>query len=182
MRRLLSQGPVTLTVLAILGTCVGLFWPVASYVVPNDSATGIDPVTISDFNARYDVDAMGNLTALETITAVFPYGRHGIFRFFDQADPSDSHVRYRPKDITVRLDGSAVPVDLLWERGTRYRVAKIGDPDHYVSPGRHVYTIGYRIAGAVSPTSAGRGATDSSSWVGSDDSHAVFYWDVIAPG
>ena len=58
-----------------------------------------------DYQAEFRVSDDGRLDAVETITAEFPYGRHGIFRFFDLSDPSDSHVRLEPEDIEVRRDG-----------------------------------------------------------------------------
>ena len=36
-----------------------------------------------------------------------------------------------------------VPYQMLWEDGKRFRVAKIGDPDEYLSYGTHVFEIRY---------------------------------------
>jgi uncharacterized membrane protein YgcG len=95
------------------------------------------------------------LHAEERITATFPSGRHGIFRFWDVADTDDPAVRHVPEDIEVRMDGRPAEHELLWAGGARYRVAKIGDPDTYLTPGTHSYTIRYRIEGAVAPAPTG---------------------------
>ncbi len=176
-----TRGAWPFAVGAVVLTVIGLLLPVASSLVPAESATAPDPVTISDYKATFDVASNGDLKAVESITTEFPDGRHGIFRFWDLVDPSDSHVRLVPKDIDVRLDQAAVPFELSWQGGRRYRVAKIGDADSFVTPGRHVYTISYTVAGALGPTSAGSGDLDSSSW--SDSSRgSTFYWNVIPGG
>ena len=87
-----------------------------------------------------------------------------------------------PKSIKVGLDGKSVPYDLQWQRGRHFRVAKIGDPDSYVSSGTHVYTITYRIDGALAPSTAGPGTFASSSWTDKQPAQSVFYWNVVAQG
>src|SRR3954452_10231123 len=165
---------------ALLLTLVGLLWPAVAAYVPVSASTAPDPVRITDYRARFGVASDGDLAAVEQITAEFPFGRHGIFRFWDLADPSDSHARLVPEDIQVTYDDQPVPVDLSWQRERRYRVAKIGDPDSFVPPGQHVYTISYRIEGAIAPASAGPDV-GSSSWTGSGGGSA-FYWNVIPGG
>ncbi|MEO6606296.1 MAG: DUF2207 domain-containing protein, partial [Aeromicrobium sp.] len=173
---------IALRVLALLLTAGVLLVPVLIGLVPSASTTTPDPVSITNYAADYVVSADGTLAAKEVITADFPFGRHGIFRFWDLADPSDSRVRLVPKDIKVTLDGNSVPNQLLWENGRRYRVAKIGDPDNYVSAGPHTYTITYTIKGSLSPTSANPGRFESSSWTDKQKAESVFNWNVVAPG
>ena len=56
----------------------------------------------------------------------YPDYKHGIFRFFDVADPSDYQVRLVPRDIKVSRDGQAEPFEILREGQGRYRNVKIG--------------------------------------------------------
>ncbi len=171
-----------LRILALIVTAGVLLVPVLVGLVPSTTTTSPDPVTITDYTADYVVSADGTLAAKEVITAEFPFGRHGIFRFWDLADPTDSTVRLKPENIRVSLDDQPVPYGLQWESGRRYRVAKIGDPDSYVSPGSHTYTITYTIKGALSPTSANPGSFASTSWTDKQPAQSVFNWNVVAPG
>jgi hypothetical protein len=172
-----------LRILALLITVGVLFVPALIAMIPTDASTaGPDPVTITDYSADYLVASDGTLAAKETVTADFPYGRHGIFRFWDLKDPSDSKVRLKPHNIKVTLDGDSVPDELQWQNGHRYRVAKIGDPDSYVLPGSHTYVITYLVKGALSPTSANHGQFASSSWTDKQPAQSVFNWNVVAPG
>jgi len=142
------------TALAMVGL---LLVPVLASRGSTESSSGRDPVTITRYEAQYDVAADGTLRAVETIAVDVPEGRHGIFRYWDLADSADRGVRYRPRDVRIRLDGGPVPVLTTWEQGRRYRVAKIGDPDEYLAPGAHTYTIEYRIDGVLAPNEdAGR--------------------------
>ena len=176
MKRILLR----LVVLAV--AAVILLLPLLTAIAPDTTATGPDPVRVSDYQADYVVTAGGTLVAKETLTTEFPVGRHGIFRFWDLADPSDEHVRLEPRQIDVELDGRSVPVELSWRKGGQLRVAKIGDPDATVSPGTHTYTITYRIEGALSPTTVGNASDSSSSWADDRPSESVFYWNVVAQG
>ncbi|CUR58562.1 conserved membrane hypothetical protein [metagenome] len=170
---------VSLVALVLLGVVVVL--PLLMYVGGSgNESTGPDPVSVTSYDADLRIAADGTLTARETLETTFPYGRHGIFRFWDLVDPNDAHVRLVPRDIEVTLDGDEVPFELLWENGTRYRVAKIGDPDTTVLPGTHTYAISYRIDGALAPTSVGGDQT--SSWASDDDQASTFYWNVVAGG
>ncbi|MEO6471157.1 MAG: DUF2207 domain-containing protein, partial [Aeromicrobium sp.] len=176
MKRILASLVVALV------TAVGLFWPLLQALDTSGSATSPDPVTITDYHAVYTIAADGRLDAAETITAEFPYGRHGIFRFWDTADSANSGIRYVPKGIGVSRDGQGEKAALSWEKGKRFRVAKIGDADNYVSEGSHVYRIKYHIAGALAPTNTANGKDTSSSWAGKKKGHSLFAWQVVAPG
>ncbi len=140
----------------MLVAAVGLLWPIALNAF--DSAGGApatDPVTITDYDATFDVAQDGTLTAVEDITAEFPAGRHGIFRYWDLADQADPGVRYLPEITSITQDGAEATYDTSWESGRRFLVAKIGDPDITLSPGSHRYRISYSIDGSISPATAG---------------------------
>jgi hypothetical protein len=128
-----------------------------------------DPVTVTTYAADFLVVADGGLVGKETVTARFPAGRHGIYRYWDVTDRSDPRARLDPQDVSVTMDGRDVPLELSWEDGRRQRVARIGDPDTTLDPGQHVFTITYRIDGAVAPGTA-------------TSSPSVLAWDVVAPG
>lgn len=87
-----------------------------------------------------------------------------------------------PQNINVSLDGASEPASLSWETGKRFRVAKIGDPNAFVSPGSHVYRITYRIDGVLSPSSVRRGTFGSTSPGVDQAAKSVFAWSVVAPG
>ncbi|MFM9377239.1 DUF2207 domain-containing protein [Gordonia sp. VNK21] len=170
---------VGLSLAVLLLTVFGLFLPVINFS-SSDGTAESDPMTISDWRSEYDVSADGRLQAVETITAEFPYGRHGIFRQWDIADQgSDQNTRYVPEDVSVTMDGASVPVEMLWEQGRRIRVAKIGDPNSTVSPGRHTYVVKYHVDGVLAPGDTG-GGTGGGSW-GSPDA-SVFIWRLVPTG
>jgi len=93
-----------LTALATLLAAVGLLWPVVPALLPDTAEPQPDPVTITDYRADLRVDEDGVLRAEEQITARFPSGRHGIFRFWDVADAHDANARLFPDDIDVLMD------------------------------------------------------------------------------
>lgn len=173
VKRVLLSGAVALL------TLIGLTWSLVDFDTSTDSGT--DPVTITDYRATYHVERDGTMRASETVTADFPEGRHGIFRFWDVVDTSNSGVRLTPENIHVRLDGGSVPVAMSWEKHDRFRVAKIGDPDSYLAVGSHTYTIDYTVDGVIGPGM--RSASDSpgsAGWSGRDTSQ--FLWRVVADG
>ena len=114
-----------------------------------------DPVVFSNYKADFVVSADGRLDAVETITGEFPSSRHGIFRYWDVANQNSPRVRQKPEITSVLLDGEIVPYQMLWEDGERFRVAKIGDPDRYLTYGTHVFEIRYTIPGVLDPGSTG---------------------------
>lgn len=172
---------ILVSALVALVTAGGVFWPLLQSIDSSSPVPSVDPVTITDYQADYKVDANGHLDAVETLTTKFPSGSHGIFRFWDVTDAADDSVRYIPEEISVSLDGQAEQTELQWQKGRQFRVAKIGDPDSFVSAGSHVYRISYRIAGVLSPTGA-NGGSNSSSWAARQKGKAVFPWQVVAPG
>lgn len=159
---------VLLRVVTALVLALVLVAPVLIGQAPQDGGGGPDPVRITHYEADYDVARDGTLTATETITARFPAGRHGIFRYWDVADTADDSVRYRPRDIEVTRGGASEPMDLSWEQGRRFRVARIGDPDRTVPAGEHTYVITYEVPGVLAP--------------GVGEERSEFVWQVVAAG
>ncbi|HUS22536.1 MAG TPA: DUF2207 domain-containing protein [Aeromicrobium sp.] len=157
-----------------------LFVPVVAGMVPSSTSGAPDPVTITSYDARYGVDRDGVLTATETIVGDFPYGRHGIFRYWDLQDSADKKVRLRPQDFSVTRDGAPEPYTMLWEQGRRFRVAKIGSADTFLSLGAHTYVLKYRIKGALAHGSVKSGTT--ASWGAASAKASLFNWQVVAGG
>jgi len=119
--------------------------------------------------------------ALETITAEFPDARHGLFRYWDIADPNSPRVRHTPDVTSILLDSQPASYQMLWEDGERFRVAKIGDADQYLNAGTHVYEIRYAIDGVLDPASTGADKTFAESTGAAVTTGSVFYWNVIPP-
>src|SRR6476659_1765153 len=158
----------------------GLLWPL---VFRGDSAASYvsDPVVFSNYKADFVVNRDGRLDAVETITAEFPSGRHGIFRYWDVANQNSPRVRQKPEITSILLDGRPAPYQMLWEDGERFRVAKIGDPDQYLSWGTHVFEIRYSIAGVLDPGTTGADKSFAAGMGAPSTSPSVFFWNVIAP-
>jgi uncharacterized membrane protein YgcG len=124
-----------------------------------------DNATITDYAADFIVAGDGRLSVTETLKVSFPVDKHGIFRFFDLEDPNDSHVRLRPRNISVTRDGQSEPFEVLHEGQGRYRDVKIGSPSVTMS-GEHLYVIRYTINGVISPAGDG----------------SQFYWNLVPGG
>ncbi|MCB1289751.1 MAG: DUF2207 domain-containing protein, partial [Mycobacterium sp.] len=127
-----SKGRRVGLIFPVLLILIGLLWP-AVFTGSSQGSAVSDPVVITNLRADYTVDSDGLMQATETITTEFPRWRHGIFRFFDVGNPNESHVRQVPEVAEITLDGKPVPYTLLWQRADRFLVAKIGDPDSYLS-------------------------------------------------
>lgn len=176
MRRLFAWS-ITLLLLAF-----GVLWPVIFTGGGGSGAAAVDdPVVITDYDAEFVVDGNGRLDAVETITADFPSGRHGLFRYWDVTNPNSPRVRQPPEIKSILLDGQWVSYEMLWEEGQRFRVAKIGDPDEYLAYGEHVFEIRYSIDGVLDPETVGAGREFASSEGEPAESGSVFFWNVIAP-
>lgn len=165
---------------ALVGAAALLLLPAVATVGTGPSSTAPDPVTIASYDATYKVSTDGVLTGTETIVADFPFGRHGIFRYWDLQDAGDPHVRLTPRDFEVTRDGEQEPYTMLWEQGRRYRVAKIGAAETILSAGKHTYVLKYRIDGALAHGSVQTGTT--SSWGDSNATKSLFNWQVVAGG
>lgn len=171
---------VLVYLLLVLAAAVGLLWPTVRWAMP-DRAGVHDPVVIGHYEARYDIAADGHLDASEIITARFPSGRHGIFRFWDVSSPSNPGIRHTPTITAITMDGADVPFSTSEDRGPRYVVAKVGDPDRFVDAGTHVYRIDYTIDGVLDPAPTGAGHFTTTVG-GAPQTRSVFYWNVVAPG
>ena len=167
-------------VVLLLFIGLGLLWPVVFSPIPNDGAV-YDPVVISSLRAEYTVDRDGLMQANETITAEFPSGRHGIFRFWDVANINNSHLRQIPEIVAISMDDWPVPFEVMEQDNDRFLVAKIGDPESTLTAGTHVFGIQYRIAGVLDPGDTGAGKQFASS-TGDASAPSAFFWNVIAPG
>ncbi|MEI8081712.1 MAG: DUF2207 domain-containing protein, partial [Actinomycetes bacterium] len=161
---------------------IGLLWPLLGSNSSTESAS--DPVAVSQYTGDFTVAADGSMGATETLVAKFPGGRHGIYRFFDTSDLSNSKIRRVPKIISITRDGTPEPFTTSWESNERYLVAKIGNPNVFVTPGNHTYVIAYSVPGVISPIDAGSNKTFPST-AGENAStppQSTFYWNVVAPG
>ncbi|MBU3706065.1 MAG: DUF2207 domain-containing protein, partial [Mycobacterium sp.] len=154
-------------------------WP-AMFSGPSGGAQVDDPVVITTLRAQFDVDADGLMQATETITGEFPYGRHGIFRYWDISNANSFRARQVPDITEISLDGRPVPFQLSWEND-RFRVAKIGDPDSYLTPGSHTYRIRYSVPGVLDRGMTGADRKFASAIGDPGSAPSVFFWNVIAP-
>lgn len=160
----------------------GICWPLVT-IVPTGGQAPTDPVTISEYSADYRVGEDGGVDATETIVTEFPPDRHGIFRFWDRADPRDSGLRHQTHIVSVSRDGHPEPYSEYTEGDGRYLVAKIGDPEVLLPPGRHTFVISYDTSGGITPASAGPGPEfESTGGNPGVPARSVFWWDVIPTG
>jgi predicted membrane protein DUF2207 len=164
--------------LALIG--FGVLWPLV-FRGGAETSNVSDPVVFSNYRADYVVGRDGQLDAVETITAEFPSGRHGIFRWFDIGNQNNERLRQKPEITSILLDGEPASYQMLSEGGDRFRVAKIGDADIYLSQGTHVFEIRYSIAGVLDPGTVGADKTFAAATGEPSTSPSVFYWNVIAP-
>ena len=160
----------------VLGTALGLVVVVLVVLIPAafyDVSTGGDdvaePTTITRYFADFDIAGDGSMAVTETLTVDFPIGgRHGIFRFWDVADPNAPSLRREPRDVAVTLDGEAEEFEQYAEDNGSLPVAKIGSAYRTIRPGEHVYTISYVVDDVLID---GTGAPESQ-----------FYWNLIPGG
>ncbi len=169
------------TVIALALVVVGGFaiWVMKSGSSSSGSSSAPDPVSISHYDAQLVVGADGTLRAVETIDAEFPYGRHGIFRYWDEIDPSDPAARNPVTVISITRDG--VPEPVAMSRQGSIVVAKIGDAGVLLTPGTHRYVLTYSVPDVLRPVRdvPTAGAQVDGSRDGSERS--VFAWWVVAP-
>ena len=145
-----------------------MLWPAISYDWSTATAT-YEETTIRTYVADFTVDDDGDLHATETLTVDFPgYGKHGIFRFFDEADQSATNARREPYDISVTRDGSPEPFELLNENNGRITNVRIGSADVTIPAGEHTYVIDYKIDGVLEEGTTGQ--------------PTQFYWNLIPGG
>lgn len=154
---------VGLAVVALLAFIPAAFWNLGS------SDQAYEETSITSYVADFAVDEDGRMEVTETLTVNFPYsGKHGIFRFWDVADPNADHLRRVPHDIEVTRDGREEPWEQLEEGRGRYVVARIGSASVFIPPGEHVYEISYVVDDVLID--------------GTDGHDSRFYWDLIPGG
>ncbi|HET9874416.1 MAG TPA: DUF2207 domain-containing protein, partial [Mycobacterium sp.] len=183
--------PITLAKQLILSavlvalSILGMLWPLAQQSYSAKVAhAGDGPLndwqsTIDNYDATYRVAAGGRLEATEVLAVDLPAGRHGIFRFFPVADPTDPHARIVPTVTGVTMDDRPVPVSYSWRAARTFYVAQIGDPDATVSPGVHTYTIDYTIDGALVKAPAAPGDFATRAGDNPAPPAASFYYNVV---
>lgn len=150
---------------------LGITVSVPAWGITASTSSSPELTTISNYRADFTVSATGTMTAVETLAVDFPLAvaKHGIFRFFDTWNAHDPHAQpWVPEDISVTEDGRPAAVELSWKQGHRIRVVRIGNADRYVTPGKHVYRITYRVDKVLEKGSA---ATSSQ-----------FYWNLVPGG
>ena len=168
-----------LIVLALIA--IAVLWPL---VVTGSSSAGQvdDPVTFSEYRADFHVDGDGNLDATETITAEFPSGRHGLFRYWDVANPNSPRVRQKPAITSILMDGNPsgtrcsarAAAGSGWPRSATRTATWTGHPrlrDPLHDPG--VLDPGTPVPARNSPAPPVRPLTANSP--------SVFFWNVVAP-
>ena len=97
------------------------------------------------------------------------FDRHGIFRFFDRADPSAPHLRREPYDIEVLQDGQPAEVEFLTEDRGRFLVAQDRRPrPHLVVRASTRTAISYRVDDVLIDDPNGDGSR--------------FYWQLLPGG
>ncbi|MDG3012018.1 DUF2207 domain-containing protein [Rhodococcus sp. D2-41] len=174
MKRLIAS-----IVLVVL-TGIGLLWPLAEGTFGAGSVQpSTDPSVVTDYDATYQVAPDGHLEATETLVVDLPAGRHGIFRYFPAADPTDPHARILPTVTGITMDGASVPVSYSWKQGRSLRVARIGDPDRTVPAGVHTYVISYTIDNVLARPSGAQGDFSARAGQNATPPTASFFWNVV---
>ena len=115
-------------VTVVLAVALGVVIVLPALGIQTDSTdTSAEDTTVTNYDADFVVDDDGDLAVTETLTVDFPgVGKHGIFRFFDEADQSATNARREPYDISVTRDGSPEPFELLNENNGRITNVRIG--------------------------------------------------------
>lgn len=169
-------------VIGLITAAVALLWPLIGQAFSGGGQPVDDPVTITKYAGDFVLAADGQLQVTETVTAQFPAGRHGIFRYWDLADPSDPGVRHQPRELTVTRDGQPEPFSTSQESFGRFFVAKVGQAEVYLQAGSHTYVISYKLRDAIAPPTAGTGSFVSQAGSNDGAPGSAFYWNVIAQG
>lgn len=160
-------------------SCLGVFWPLA-LGAGSKSAAAVDwQSEITDYAATYRVAADGRIAATEALTVRMGAYRHGIFRFFPVADPTDPHARMVPTITGITMDNQSVPVSYEWRNNRRFYVARIGDPDVTVSAGVHTYSISYTVDGGLVRPPSAPGHFTTRAGANPSAPTASFYYNVV---
>ncbi len=159
---------------------LGLLWPLLQGNGSSSATSAIDwQSEINDYAATYRVAADGRIAATEVLTVSLGANRHGIFRFFSVADPTDPHARMVPTITGITLDDRPVPVSYEWRDHRRFYVARVGDPNVTVGPGLHTYTINYTVDGGLVRPPAAPGKFTNRAGANPTKPTATFYYNVV---
>lgn len=141
--------------------------PAAIWGRVSGDQNGVETTTITKYDAQFSLAGNGDLKVVENLDVQVPgSATHGIFRFFDIADPNAPHARRIPEAITVTRDGSPDEVKISHQGLGRYEVVRVGNPGRTLAPGVHHYTIGYELPGVIIPSAGG----------------SAFYWNLVPGG
>lgn len=155
----------------------GLAWLLRALVVVAVLAAGLlnplsaanrqhDTAAITRMVVAMRLSADGTLTSRETLDVLMPYGKHGIFRIFDTADPRRLGITHDPEHVVVTRNGQPEP--WTWSGQTKgTKTLRIGSPDVVLEPGTYRYTIDSQVTKAIEPGSGDR---------------AVWWWNVVGSG
>ena len=141
-----------------------LFWNTG-----DDPGSESEPSTITDYQADFVLDADGDIHVTETLTLDGLFTKHGIFRFFDRADPTAPSTRRTPYDVSVTRNGEDEPFEELKEDHRRFTNIKIGSASETLGLGEQVYVIKYSMHDAIQPGE-------------NVDGESQFYWQLIPTG
>jgi hypothetical protein len=140
-----------------------LFWNIGSEGDDTESSR------FTDYRVDFKVDKDGDIHVTQKLTLDGLFTKHGIFEFFDRADPTAPGTRRTPYDISVTRDGEDEPFEELHEEHGRFTNLKIGSPDKTLGLGEHSYVIKYSMHDALQPGENVDGDTQ-------------FYWQLIPSG
>lgn len=121
------------------------------------AAAESEPERILAFKADLTIDAAGTMTVVESI-GVHSAGKeivHGIVRTLPTGyhDASGKPVSLKVTDVVVARNGYADGVSVTENKNSIE--IRIGKPDVKLGTGNHLYTITYKVAGAVADLPAG---------------------------
>ena len=105
---------------------------------------------INRFDVGIEVETDGDIILTETITVTAEGNqiRRGIFRDLPRYFESDGdRLRYDYKVLSIQRNGQREPYETSTE-GNAWRI-RIGDEDHFLSRGEHVYVIRYRVKNQI---------------------------------
>ncbi len=125
-----------------------------------------DTASITTFAATMDLHADGRLDLDEKLAVDMPYGKHGIFRIFDTADPRRREIEHSVVVHDVERDGGSEPYSTVSGAAGTSNI-KIGSVDTLLTPGRHDYTVKSSTENVFEPGKPGE---------------AYWWWDVVGSG
>jgi hypothetical protein len=125
-----------------------------------------DTATVRSYDETMDLSADGTLRSVEKLAVDLPFGKHGIFRIFDTADPRRNGIDHPVTDVTVLRNGVAEPYE--WTASAQgTQTLKIGLASRTVGGAVNEYTIASRTTDALEPGKPGE---------------TLWWWDVVGSG